>query len=133
FIILYIETLSRASAIVRLVARGPAGPLGNRRRDPCTGRGVGVHSNSVRANAPGACPMSVLGKLVGFGLRQVIGDTHEKVADAVEGQFRDHSQTLPRALARAADRAWQAVGVALVGEGSQCCSFTACSTSPSTE
>ena len=31
--------------------------------------------------------------------------------------FTDHSQTLPKALAQANDRAWQAVSIALAGDG----------------
>lgn len=48
--------------------------------------------------------MSVLGKLIGFGLRQVVGDTPEKVAEAVQGQFPEHRQALPSALERASER-----------------------------
>ena len=36
---------------------------------------------------------------------------------AVEQRFRDHSRTLPKALEKAHDRAWQALGVALAGDG----------------
>ena len=75
--------------------------------------------------------MNVVGTLVAFGLRQVIGDTADQVVDyagqalpyarpvftAVKKCFTDHSQALPHALARANDRAWQAVGLALVGDG----------------
>ena len=75
--------------------------------------------------------MNVVGTLVAFGLRQVIGDAADQVVDyagqalpyarpvfvAVKKCFTDHSQALPHALARANDRAWQAVGLALVGDG----------------
>jgi len=64
--------------------------------------------------------MSLVTQLIGFGLRQVIGDhacTAIQVAEAVEGHFRDHSRTLPHALERAHDRAWQSLGIALAGDG----------------
>lgn len=62
------------------------------------------------------CTMSLVNKLIGFGLRQVIGDVIDHVGDFVEMRFTDHSQTLPKALARANDRAWQALGIALAGD-----------------
>ena len=55
-------------------------------------------------------------RLFGFGLRQVIGvvpDVTGTIIQLVEKHFTDHSQTLPKALAKANDRAWQAVGIAL--------------------
>jgi serine/threonine protein kinase len=61
--------------------------------------------------------MSLVYQLIGFGLRQVLGDGVETVVETVEQRFRDHSQTLPRALERAHDRSWQALGVALAGTG----------------
>jgi hypothetical protein len=61
--------------------------------------------------------MSLVGPLVGFGLRQMFGEGAEKLAEAVDHWFRDHSQTLARALEHAHDRAWQALGVALAGDG----------------
>jgi formylglycine-generating enzyme required for sulfatase activity/tetratricopeptide (TPR) repeat protein len=65
--------------------------------------------------------MSLVGKLMGFGLRQVIGDVAgnatETVVNLVVKRFADHSQTLPKALARANDRSWQALGIALAGDG----------------
>src|SRR5205809_620039 len=61
--------------------------------------------------------MSVVGNLVFFGLRQVLGDGVESVIGSVADRFRDHSQALPRALGRANDKAWQALAVALAGEG----------------
>src|SRR5947209_541304 len=57
--------------------------------------------------------MSLASSLVGFGLRQVIGEGIGNVVEVVERRFRDHSQKLPVALGRAHDRAWQALGVAL--------------------
>ncbi len=64
--------------------------------------------------------MSLVAQLVGFGLRQVIGDFADssvQVVAAVEQHFRDHSRTLPKALDQAHNRAWQALGVALAGDG----------------
>lgn len=61
--------------------------------------------------------MSLAVNLIGFGLRQVIGEATENVVDFVENRFTDHSQTLPKALARANDRAWQALSIALAGDG----------------
>jgi hypothetical protein len=61
--------------------------------------------------------MSLIGSLIGFGLRQVLGDGVENVVATVEQRFRDHSQTLPKALQRANVRAWQSLGVALAGDG----------------
>lgn len=65
--------------------------------------------------------MSLIGKLIGFGVRQVIGydagKTSEAIVEYVVRHFADHSQTLPNALARANDRSWQALGIALAGDG----------------
>jgi hypothetical protein len=71
-------------------------------------------------------PHAALG-LVGFGLRQILGDAAGPILDAVESAnhilnivkqyFTDHSRALPRALAKANDHAWQALGVALAGDG----------------
>ena len=65
--------------------------------------------------------MSLVAKLIGFGFRQVLGpvagQTAEVIVGVVEKHFTDHSQTLPKALARANDRAWQALSIALAGDG----------------
>src|SRR4051812_35421600 len=61
--------------------------------------------------------MSLVKKLVCFGLRQAFGVSVDKVVESVEQRFTDHAQTLPRALARANDRAWQALAIALAGNG----------------
>ncbi len=64
--------------------------------------------------------MSLVTQLIGFGLRQVIGDSADdvgQVVGAVEQRFRDHSRKLPKALENAHNRAWQALGVALAGDG----------------
>jgi formylglycine-generating enzyme required for sulfatase activity/tetratricopeptide (TPR) repeat protein len=60
---------------------------------------------------------SLAGRLIAFGLRQVFDVPADAVVAAVEGYVTDHSRTLPRALERAHDRAWQALGVALGGDG----------------
>lgn len=61
--------------------------------------------------------MSLLTPPAAYGIRQVPGDGIGRVAGAVLGLFCDHSQTLPRALQRAHERAWQALGVAPAGDG----------------
>src|SRR5688572_20758526 len=73
--------------------------------------------------------MSLVGNLFGFGLRQAIGavagdeagESAGKAAGSViqlvEKHFTDHSQTLPKALAKANDRAWQALSIAIAGDG----------------
>ncbi len=61
--------------------------------------------------------MSMLTSLTAFGIRQVLGDGIESVVNAVQQRFIDHSQTLPKALERAHDRTWQALAVALAGDG----------------
>ena len=55
--------------------------------------------------------------LIAFGLRQTLGESADGILDAVQRRFTDHSQALPEALARANDRAWQALAVALTGDG----------------
>jgi WD40 repeat protein/tetratricopeptide (TPR) repeat protein len=64
--------------------------------------------------------MSPITQLVSFGLRQVIGDYADsavQITAVIEQRFRDHSTTLPKALNQAHHRAWQALGVALAGDG----------------
>jgi formylglycine-generating enzyme required for sulfatase activity/tRNA A-37 threonylcarbamoyl transferase component Bud32 len=68
-------------------------------------------------------------RLIDFGMRQVVGlvpDAKAREALAkmtgpaiqlVVKHFTDHSKTLPAALVQANDRAWQAVSVALAGDG----------------
>jgi hypothetical protein len=60
--------------------------------------------------------MFPLRKLAAFALRQVLDVPADTVIDAVAGNNIDHGQTLPRALERAHDHAWQALGVALAGK-----------------
>jgi tetratricopeptide (TPR) repeat protein len=80
---------------------------------------------------PRGFAMTVVGSLMAFGLRQVVGDCADQVVDytgqfvpyagpiftAVRKRLTDHGQALPAALFRANDRAWQAVGLALAGDG----------------
>ena len=64
--------------------------------------------------------MSVVGALCGLGLRITFGEAGEAIQDlvhSVRDRFEDHSQALPRALERANDQAWQALAVALAGDG----------------
>jgi hypothetical protein len=61
--------------------------------------------------------MTLAGTVIAFGIRQVFEVGADRPIEAVARHFADHSQTLPRALARANDRAWQALGVALAGDG----------------
>jgi hypothetical protein len=61
--------------------------------------------------------MSLATALFGFALRQVLGDDVKNVFEAARQLLTDHSTKLPKALERAHDRAWQALGVALAGDG----------------
>jgi hypothetical protein len=55
--------------------------------------------------------------LLAYALRQVIGESADQVAAFIAGRFADPSRALPRALDRANDRAWQALALALAGDG----------------
>ena len=69
--------------------------------------------------------MSLVGKLIGFGLRQVIGTVAGDQAAGIAGQvihlvekhYTDNSISLPAALHRANERAWQAMSISLAGDG----------------
>jgi serine/threonine protein kinase len=76
--------------------------------------------------------MSISLSLLAFGVRAVFDGSAEELLRAVaermtehapsllgaaRDRMTDHSQALPRALVRANDRAWQAVGLALAGDG----------------
>jgi formylglycine-generating enzyme required for sulfatase activity len=61
--------------------------------------------------------MQLVGRLVGFGLRVALGEAADSVLDLANERFKDHSQALPRALARANERSWQALALALDGDG----------------
>jgi hypothetical protein len=52
-----------------------------------------------------------------FAVRQTCGVCVKDVAAEVERYYRDHSAALPRAIRQANKRAWQALRVALVGDG----------------
>ena len=60
--------------------------------------------------------MSIRGSLLSFGLHYGFNDSADKLIKWAETQFTDHSRGLPAALAKANDRAWEAVGLALAGE-----------------
>jgi predicted Zn finger-like uncharacterized protein len=57
--------------------------------------------------------MPLLQPVISFAIRQAVGEAGVAVTTAVEGWFRDNSQLVPKALGRAAERSWQAIGVAL--------------------
>jgi formylglycine-generating enzyme required for sulfatase activity len=69
--------------------------------------------------------MSRINNLMWFGLRQAIGGLVGQEAlglsnfaiHFVGNLFEDNSQTLPAALAKANDRAWQSLSIALAGDG----------------
>ncbi len=61
--------------------------------------------------------MSVTGGLLAFGVRHVFDVSAERLIELIEKRLTDHSQALPKALAKANDQAWQAVGLALAGDG----------------
>jgi hypothetical protein len=68
-------------------------------------------------------------RLIDFGFRQLVGmvpegQSKEALAkmtgpaiQLVVRHITDHSQALPKALVNANDRAWQAVSIALAGNG----------------
>jgi hypothetical protein len=61
--------------------------------------------------------MSLVSPLIAFALRQVIGDSADTVVGAVERYFTDRGRALPRALHKANESAWQAIALALAGDG----------------
>ncbi len=69
--------------------------------------------------------MSRVNNLMWFGLRQAIGGLVGQEALSLSNSainfigklFADNSQTLPAALAKANDRAWQSLSIALAGDG----------------
>ena len=69
--------------------------------------------------------MSRINNLMWFGLRQAIGGLVGEEALGLSNSainfigklFADNSQTLPAALAKANDRAWQSLSIALAGDG----------------
>src|SRR5580658_3462103 len=62
-------------------------------------------------------PMPVTGTLAAFALKHTFDLSADTFLDWLGNRFTDHSQALPKALGRANDRAWQAVGLALAGDG----------------
>jgi serine/threonine protein kinase len=65
--------------------------------------------------------MSPYLRIAFFALKHVVGgvvvDTAESALKFVERRFTDNSQTLPRALTKASDRAWKTLSIALAGDG----------------
>jgi formylglycine-generating enzyme required for sulfatase activity len=61
--------------------------------------------------------MSVTCTLTAFVLKHTFDQSADTLIDWLGNRFTDHSQILPKALGRANDRAWQAVGLALAGDG----------------
>lgn len=61
--------------------------------------------------------MSLASALFSFGLRQVFDGAADTITRAVESRLTDHGQALTRALGRAQERSWQALGIALAGDG----------------
>src|SRR6266536_1121164 len=61
--------------------------------------------------------MNAVTSLVSFGIRQLAGVETAAAVVFIREHFTDHSRRLPRALAKANDRAWQALGIALAGNG----------------
>ncbi len=62
--------------------------------------------------------MSLTGGLIAFALRQVSESGGDALGKWITDRFTDHSAALPQAVERAHGRAWEAVGLALGGEGS---------------
>lgn len=60
--------------------------------------------------------MSVTGGLFAFGVRYLFDVSADRAVRAIEEWLTDHGQAVPKALAKANDRAWQAVGLALAGD-----------------
>ena len=61
--------------------------------------------------------MSPIMNLLSFGLRQVFGEGTQFAVNFIAQRLTDHSQKLPKALVLANDRAWQALAMALAGDG----------------
>jgi formylglycine-generating enzyme required for sulfatase activity len=61
--------------------------------------------------------MSLATSLIAYAVRQVLDVGVENVLQCVEDYLTDGSRALPKALAKANDRSWQALGVALAGDG----------------
>ncbi|MFO0850302.1 MAG: protein kinase, partial [Gemmataceae bacterium] len=61
--------------------------------------------------------MSATGSLLAFGVRYAFNVSADHVIGVIEKRMTDHSQALPKALSKANDRAWEAVGLALAGDG----------------
>ncbi len=62
--------------------------------------------------------MLIFRKLGSLALRQLAGDRAKDLLLLVENHLTDHSQRLTEALARANERAWKTIEIALGGSGS---------------
>ncbi len=60
--------------------------------------------------------MPALTALFEFGLQQVLDLAGPWTVDLLKKHFVDHGQALPKAIARANDRAWQSLSIALAGD-----------------
>jgi serine/threonine protein kinase len=61
--------------------------------------------------------MSLASSLIAFGLRQALDMPLDSLPGMLDNYFADHSQALPKAIAKANDRAWKTLAVALAGNG----------------
>jgi len=57
--------------------------------------------------------MSITGGLIAFGVRYVFNESADHIINVIESRLTDHNH----ALSKANDRAWEAVGLALAGDG----------------
>ena len=71
----------------------------------------------IRETPSRVCVMRFTTQLIAFGLKQVLGEAADKVIDFLDDRFTDHAGALPKALARAHERAWDTLGIALAGDG----------------
>ncbi len=60
---------------------------------------------------------SALTGLIQFGLEQTLNIAGPMTVDLLKKHFIDHGQALPKAISRANDRTWQAMSIALAGDG----------------
>jgi hypothetical protein len=60
--------------------------------------------------------MHLVGHLLAYALRQLVGDSTGRAVELVGAYLTDHGKSLPRAVATANDRAWKVLAVALSGD-----------------
>src|SRR5207302_8758345 len=78
--------------------------------------------NDKRQTAPARprrspLPMALVCNLIAFGLRQSLDIESDRLIDFIERRFLDHGHVLPKAVARANDRSWGSLALALGGDG----------------